>query len=108
MIITKQWQIHESSPPILVGIIIYFKTTVLHYVTTTCNGIVGTIISDIATMKVDLFSWMGENLTFEDNSCVLILGLGKDIQITDYRLQFIWGAMYASYKKIKFITLLYI
>ena len=59
-------------------------------------------------MKVELFSWGGEDLTFEDNSCVLILGLGKDIQITDYRLQFIWGAMYASYKKIKFITLLYI
>ena len=108
MIITKQWQIHGSSPPILVGIIIYFKTTVLHYVTTTSNCIVGTIISDIATMKVDLFLWGGEDLTFEDNSCVLILGLGKDIQITDYRLQFIWGAMYASNKKIKFITLLHI
>ena len=59
-------------------------------------------------MKVDLFLWGGEDLTFEDNSCVLILGLGKDIQITDYRLQFIWGVMYASNKKIKFITLLYI
>ena len=56
----------DHPPPILVGIIIYFKTTVLHYVTTTCNGIVGTIISDIATMKVDLFSWMGEDLTFKD------------------------------------------
>ena len=42
-------------------------------------------------MKVDLFLWGGEDLTFEDNSCVLILGLGKDIQITDYRLQFLWG-----------------
>ena len=72
------------------------------------NGIVGTTIFHIATMKADLFSQLGEDLTFEDNSCVLILGLGKDIQITDYRLQFIWGAMYASYKKIKFITLLYI
>ena len=72
------------------------------------NGIVGTTIFHIATIKVDLFSQLGEDLTFEDNSCVLILGLGKDIQITDYRLQFIWGAMYASYKKIKFITLLYI
>ena len=98
----------DHPPPILVGIIIYFKTTVLHYVTTTCNGIVGTIISDIATMKADLFSCKSEDLTFEDNSCVLILGLGKDIQITDYRLQFIWGAMYASNKKIKFITLLHI
>ena len=72
------------------------------------NGIVGTTIFHIATKKVYLFSQQGEDLTFEDNSCVLILGLGKDIQITDYRLQFIWGAMYASYKKIKFITLLYI
>ena len=72
------------------------------------NGIVGTTIFHIATMKADLFSQLGEDLTFEDNSCVLILGLGKDIQITDYRLQFIWGAMYASNKKIKFITLLYI
>ena len=35
----------------------------------------------------------------QHNSCVLILGLGKDIQITDYRLQFIWGAMYASNKR---------
>ena len=72
------------------------------------NGIVGTTIFHIATMKADLFSQLGEDLTFEDNSCVLILGLGKDIQITDYRLQFIWGAMYASNKKTKFITLLYI
>ena len=72
------------------------------------NGIVGTTIFHIATKKVNLFSQQGEDLTFEDNSCVLILGLGKDIQITDYRLQFIWGAMYASNKKIKFITLLYI
>ena len=72
------------------------------------NGIVGTTIFHIATMKADLFSQLGEDLTFEDDSCVLILGLGKDIQITDYRLQFIWGAMYASNKKIKFITLLYI
>jgi len=64
------------------------------------NGIVGTIISDIATIKVNLFSLQGEDLTFEDISCVLILGLGKDIQITDYRLQIIWGAMYASNKKI--------
>ena len=72
------------------------------------NGIVGTTIFHIATKKVNLFSQQGEDLTFEDNSCVLILGLGKDIQITDYRLQFIWGVMYASNKKIKFITLLYI
>ena len=63
------------------------------------NGIVGTTIFHIATMKADLFSQLGEDLTFEDNSCVLILGLGKDIQITDYRLQFIWGAMYASNKR---------
>ena len=63
------------------------------------NGIVGTTIFHIATKKVNLFSQQGEDLTFEDNSCVLILGLGKDIQITDYRLQFIWGAMYASNKR---------
>ena len=61
-------------------------------------------------MKVDLFSWMGENLTFEDNSCVLILGLGKDIQITDYRLQItVYLGSYVCFKqKIKLITLLYI
>ena len=41
----------DHPPPILVGIIIYFKTTVLHYVTTTCNGIVGTTIFHIATIK---------------------------------------------------------
>ena len=31
------------------------------------NGIVGTAIFDIATINIDLFSWQGEDLTFEDN-----------------------------------------
>ena len=52
------------------------------------NGIVGTTIFHIATKKVNLFSLQGEDLTFEDNSCVLILGLGKTyrLEITDYSL----------------------
>ena len=64
------------------------------------NGIVGTTIFHIATMKADLFLWGGEDLTFEDNSCVLILGLGKDIQITDYRLQItVYLGSYVCFKQ---------
>ena len=64
------------------------------------NGIVGTTIFHIATKKVNLFSQQGEDLTFEDNSCVLILGLGKDIQITDYRLQItVYLGSYVCFKQ---------
>ena len=64
------------------------------------NGIVGTTIFHIATKKVNLFSQQGEDLTFEDNSCVLILGLGKDIQISDYRLQItVYLGSYVCFKQ---------
>ena len=40
---------------------------------TESNGIVGTMIFDIATINIDLFSWQGEDLTFEYFRANLIL-----------------------------------